>query len=203
MVVEQPSGTSAVEMNETEFDDDLLVHQLDISRRTVESLDRSMTKIRQLNFIILSIIIAGVINLVREVSLPFGFLALQGTTVLIFIVSMTLWLLDSHYHRYLRISIRTCLAIERRLGFNLNNSYGLTTGLEHIRKNSQGGKRIPFLLYLIMPLTGMVILASFANIYYGIYGADSIYFIGIIAIIGSLLIFISWAERMESFIKED
>ena len=189
--------------SEGKFDDSTLMHQLDICRRTVESLDRSMMQIRQLNFIILSIIIAGVINLVREVSLPFGFLALQGTTVLIFIVSMTLWLLDSHYHRYLRTTIKTCMAIERRLGFNLNNSYGLTIGLEHIRKNSQGGKRIPFMLYLIMPLTSMVILASFANIYYGINGTDSIYLIGIFAIIGSLLIFKFWAESMSNFINED
>jgi len=198
-----PFDGYTIESNEPTFDDSILMHQLDISRRTVESLDRSMTRIRQLNFVILSIIIAGVINLVQGLSVEAGFLILQGTTVLMFIVSMTLWLLDSHYHRYLRSVIKTCVNIERRLGFNLKNAYGMTIGMEHVRKNSQGGKSIPALLYMIMPMTAMLVMVIFAQAYYRSFGFDDVYMTGILALFGIVLIFKLWAEKLESYMNED
>lgn len=198
-----PTEGIEIERDEPAFDDKILMQQLDISRRTVESLDRSMIKIRQLNFVILSIIIAGVINLVRGMSVEAGFLILQGTAILMFVVSMTLWLLDSHYHRYLRTAIKTCVNLERRLGFNLKNAYGLTIGMEHVRKNSQGGKSIPAILYMIMPMASMLVMVMFAQAYYRTFGFDDIYMTGILALIGIALIFKLWAERLDSYMKED
>lgn len=162
------------------FDPELLIKELDIARRTVESLDRSMVRIRQLYLIVISIIVAGVANLTAGQDIHMIFPVVQLSSILFITFSLILWGMDTHYHEYLRETIQTtCVNLENRLGFTEESGLGTTNNLERRRNNREGGKILPTLLYFTPNLFALIGLSLFTGIWGIQVAIDGLYLTGL------------------------
>jgi len=82
----------------TDPERDALLKDLDIVRRTIESLDRSMISIRQIYFLALSIIVAGGSAVISALTIVEVGLVVQAMTIVVFVISWALWWMDMHSH---------------------------------------------------------------------------------------------------------
>ncbi|MEM2944626.1 MAG: hypothetical protein QW087_07800 [Methanomassiliicoccales archaeon] len=182
-------------------DTNILMKNLDITRRTVESLDRSIIGIRQLFFVLLSITIAGASNAAARVDIQLGLLLIAGTAIFLIVMAPLLWDLDTHYRIYLREAVRTAETIERELGLDSPPSIGVTTNFERLRMGSKKGFVIPAKIYLYPCI--MVYCALLGSvIYYGIQvGADVLYYFGLVSVYVAGIIIIVWHKQIKSVCK--
>jgi len=95
--------------------------ELDIAARRIEALDRSMMTTRQLYFIVLGILVAGLTNVAKDQPILMVLIIAEIGVILLVIISLVLWLMDSHYHAYLRQAVKTCVALEKKIGFKPNS----------------------------------------------------------------------------------
>jgi hypothetical protein len=182
---------------------ELLMKELDIAGRRIEALDRSMTSIRQLYFVVLGILAAGISPIFRTAQLPD---LLQFSVALTFVVLMAgfiLWQLDSHYHQYLREAIFTSETIEKKLGFSRKNRLGLTVNLEAWRDDNQSGKIIPAEIYMGPTILMMVGIFSMTVAYGVIYGNDEIYYWSAMGELMLLTLLAAWSLRVRDFLRMD
>jgi len=181
---------------------ELYLKELDISRRTVESLDRSMMTVRQLYFVVVGLLIGSISFMLGKLDLQSLMLAIQGITICILGFSITFWLLDSHYHRYLRSSVHVCTELELALGYRPDSKLALNLSLENTRKKSEEGKVIPLLLYLLP--SGMMLALSFIlNININLEEPGISYYVGLSAIVAEAYILRYWGNRIISFLEEE
>lgn len=182
---------------------DALLKDLDIVRRTVESLDRSMISIRQIYFVALSIIVAGGSSVISSLTIVEVGLVIQGLTMVVFIISWALWWMDMHYHRYMRSAVNTALNIEKKLGYNKKNRLGVTTNMEVTRNNSEEGKSIAVILYLMAPMICMIGMGAFVT-YYSVITreVDFVYLTSLITITALGLILVRWKRKINSYLTE-
>jgi hypothetical protein len=75
-----------------------ILNMLDIAGRRIESLDRSMMTIRQLFYVILGILAAGLTNVGRNMDLDALVILVGIGTFITSGLAYLLWRLDSHYH---------------------------------------------------------------------------------------------------------
>lgn len=135
--------------HEVTSEKEFLFKNLDLCRRTVEAFDRSMIAIRQIFFIALSVIVAGLTNVLRDTDLEASLIMVNIAAYVVVAFSIILWRLDSHYHNYMIEAIRTCKRIEEELGFDEKNGFGVTTNLEKTRDKGKQGKAIVSSLYYL------------------------------------------------------
>lgn len=188
---------------QTDPDRDALLKDLDIVRRTIESLDRSMISIRQIYFLALSIIIAGGSAVISALTIVEVGLVVQAMTIVVFVISWALWWMDMHYHRYMRSAVNTALNIEKKLGYNKKNRLGVTTNMEVTRNNSEEGKSIAVILYLMAPLICMIGMTAFITYYTWIYEVmDFVYYTSLISTAALAIILVRWSHKINSYLKE-
>jgi hypothetical protein len=185
-------------------DPNLLFKELDIASRRIEALDRSMMTIRQLYFVVLGILLAGLTSVVKNLDLAGLVVLVDILTVVVCSIGILLWQLDSHYHQYLREAVWTCQTIEKRLGYNLKNRLGLALNLERWRNDTQSGKIIPAKLYLLPVLGSLAGMLSLTTVWGVENGVDDLlfimsYFIGIYLISTT----IGWMKEIRKFIDID
>lgn len=182
---------------------DALLKDLDIVRRTVESLDRSMISIRQIYFVALSIIVAGGSSVISSLTIVEVGLVVQAMTIVVFVISWALWWMDMHYHRYMRSAVNTALNIEKKLGYNKKNRLGVTTNMEVTRNNSEEGKSIAVILYLMAPMICMIGIGVFVT-YYSVITrqVDYVYLSSLITITALGLILVRWKRKINSYLTE-
>lgn len=187
----------------TGSDRDALLKDLDIVRRTIESLDRSMISIRQIYFLALSIIIAGGSAVISALTIVEVGLVVQAMTIVVFVISWALWWMDMHYHRYMRSAVNTALNIEKKLGYNKKNRLGVTTNMEVTRNNSEEGKSIAVILYLMAPLICMIGMVAFITYYTWIYEVmDFVYYTSLISTAALAIILVRWGHKINSYLTE-
>jgi len=186
-------------------DKELLIKNLDITRRTIESYDRSIIKIRQLFFIFLGIVIAGASNASIMADLKIGLIVNIGASIFLIAMAFLFWNLDMRYSSHFRGAVRTALAIERELGFDRpvsifdhSISLGVTTNLERIGKIDQAEFVIPAKMYLYPCVMFYFVLLGSVIYYYVEIGADILYLIGIICAYTTAVNIIDWYNLIKS-----
>lgn len=181
---------------------DLLMKNLDITRRTIEALDRSIIGIRQLFFVLLSITIAGASNAAVRVDLQVGLIIIAAVAIFLITLSPLLWDLDVHYHTYLRGAVRTAESIERLLGFNGNARIGVTINLEKIRGGDEKGFLIPGKIYFYPSVLFYVALVTTVVSYVAFIGYDVFYLVGLICMCYTGVIIAGWYIQLRRQFKK-
>jgi len=148
---------------------DQMVHIWDTTRRTVESLDRSIIEIRKSYLTILGLIGSiGValfgLKLNNNIQIPSAQLEVMATAAGSFIASFTIvfWGMDVHYHSYLKVSVATAKRIEKKLELSSDGDgdgrLGVTHEMAHYRRELEYVPKFFHLIYLIPGLTTLLIM---------------------------------------------
>ena len=197
-VVESKGGGNSA----TIIPHETLLKELDLSRRTIEALDRSMMTARQLYYVVIGLLFGALSLSIGKIDTIFFILALQGISVVVMSFSLTFWLLDRHYHRYLKSAVNSCTNIEKELKLDTKPGLALNIGLEETREKSQEGKIIPLMLY-VFPTVIFMSLSLLVMIYFNINGTNITYYTGLAILMVEAQILQYWARKITSFLEEE
>lgn len=133
-------------------------HLWDVSRRTVESFDRTIASIRQMYLLAVGVIAAGATTILNGGSGE-QVIVLLALSCFLFILTVIFWLMDAHYHDYLKIAAATCERLENKMSIT-SERLGISAELSGFRKDDRFRSKSFMWMYIVIGIGSICIFLA-------------------------------------------